>query len=116
MQAFWDILDECGFMDLGFVGSMFTWHKHFDNYSIWERLDKAVATNDWFSMYLDTKVYHLNVTTSDHKPIWIVLEGMDYTQPRPFRFEQMWISEKGCGDTIEVVWQRHYADLEGAKV
>ena len=48
MQGFRDVLDECGFMDLGFVGPMFTWHKHFENYTVWERLDRAVATNDWF--------------------------------------------------------------------
>ena len=34
MQAFRDILDECGFMDLGFVGSKFTWHKHFENFTV----------------------------------------------------------------------------------
>ena len=79
MQAFQDILDECDFMDLGFVRSMFMWHKHFDNYTIWERLDRAVSTNDWFSMYPDTKDNHLDVTTSDHKPLWIIPEGMDYT-------------------------------------
>ena len=48
MQGFRDVLDECGFMDLGFVGPMFTWHKHFENYTVWERLDRAVVTNDWF--------------------------------------------------------------------
>ena len=63
MQAFRDILEECGFMDLGFVESISTWHKHFDNYIIWERLDRAVATNEWFSMYPDTKVNNLDVTT-----------------------------------------------------
>ena len=26
MQPFRDVLDECGFMDMGFVGSLFTWH------------------------------------------------------------------------------------------
>ena len=35
MQLFKDVLDECGFMDLGFVGSQFTWSKHFaDGHSI----------------------------------------------------------------------------------
>ena len=35
MQLFRDVLDECGFLDLGFVGSRFTWSKHFvDNHSI----------------------------------------------------------------------------------
>ena len=69
MQAFRDVLDECGFMDLGFVGTMFTWHKHFADYTVWERLDRVVATNDWFSNFSDTKVYHLDVTASDHKAI-----------------------------------------------
>lgn len=44
MQLFQDILDECGFMDMGFVSSQFTWHKHFVDYTVWERLDRAVAT------------------------------------------------------------------------
>ena len=46
MQAFREVLDECGFIDLGFVGSEFTWHKHFADYTVWERLDRAVATSD----------------------------------------------------------------------
>ena len=54
MQAFRDILDEWGFMDLGFVGSKFTWHKHFDNFTTWERLDRAVATNECFSLFPNT--------------------------------------------------------------
>ena len=77
MQAFRDVLDECGFMDLGFKGFPFTWHKHLDGYTIWERLDRLVATNDGFSMFSGTKVFHLDVTTSDHKPLWIAPEGMD---------------------------------------
>ena len=28
MQAFWDILDECGFMNLDF------WHKHYLNFTV----------------------------------------------------------------------------------
>ena len=116
MQAFRDIIDECGFMDLGFVGSRFTWHKHFDNYIVWERLDKAMVTNDWFSKFPNTKIYHLDVTTSDHKPLWIVPEGMECKQKQPFRFEQMWMSESGCGETIEAVWQGSYSDSAGRKI
>ena len=29
MKNFQDVLDECGLMDLGFVGSKFTWFKNF---------------------------------------------------------------------------------------
>ena len=68
MQAFRDVLDDCGFLDLGFLGSNFTWHKHFAHYTVWERLDRVVATTDWLEISRDTKVYHLDVTSSDHKP------------------------------------------------
>ncbi|XP_075633609.1 uncharacterized protein LOC142606093 [Castanea sativa] len=108
MQAFQDILDECGFMDLGFVGPMCTWHKHFKDYTIWERLDRSVETSDWFFMFPNTKVYHLDVTTSNHKPLWIMLEGMECKQQWPFKFEKMWMIKRGCGDTIEVVWKENY--------
>ena len=37
MQQFQDVIDKCGFIDLGFKGSKFTWSKHFtDGQSIWE--------------------------------------------------------------------------------
>lgn len=37
MQFFRVAMDECGFLDLGYVGSKFTWQKHFsDGHSIWE--------------------------------------------------------------------------------
>lgn len=81
------------------------WHKHFVKYTIWERLDRVVATTDWLELFSDTKVYHLEVTSSDHKPLWIVPDGMDCRQNRPFRFEQMWMTDKGCGKTIEDVWK-----------
>ena len=27
MQSFWEALDDCGFIDLGFSGLEFTWHR-----------------------------------------------------------------------------------------
>ena len=116
MQAFRDILDDCGFLDLGFIGLNFTWHKHFAHYTVWERLDRAVATADWLEIFLDTKVYHLDVTSSDHKPLWIVPDGMDCRQNRPFRLEQMWMIDKGYGEMIEVGWRETYDTIGGQKI
>ncbi|XP_050245827.1 uncharacterized protein LOC126693745 [Quercus robur] len=54
MQLFRDVIDECGLMDLGFVGPKYSWSKHFESgQSIWERLDKGLAMNNWFLLFPD---------------------------------------------------------------
>ena len=98
------------------MGFPFTWHKHFADYTIWERLDRALATNEWFSMFPGTKVQHLDTTVSDHKPIWINPEGMETHFQKPFRFEQMWMTYKGCGETIEAVWTENSLELCDTRV
>ena len=78
MQMFRDVIDECSFMDLGFVGSKFTWARHFeDGRSIWERLDRGLANNGWFLKFPGARVHHLHCNSSDHCPLLIVLAPLD---------------------------------------
>lgn len=105
MKIFQEALDECGLRDLGFVGSKFTWFKNYQNRGIvWERLDRAVATNEWVDLFPATKVHTLEVGSSDHKPILILPSGFVVKQNRPWRFEQMWLEDDGCHDTVAVAW------------
>ena len=59
MKEFHDVLDECGLMDLGYVGDKFTWWDKRAGGLVLERLDKAVASNEWFSRFPGSKVQHL---------------------------------------------------------
>ncbi|XP_030964467.1 uncharacterized protein LOC115985690 [Quercus lobata] len=106
MQLFRDVIDECSFMDLGYVGLNFTWSKHFANgNSIWERLDRGLATNGWFLKFPGSKVYHLQCDSSDHRPLLVFFAPLDLPQrKRPFRFEEMWLSNSGCGETVQAAW------------
>ena len=118
MQMFRDALDECELMDLGFKGFPFTWSKHYkDGFLIWERLDKAIASHDWFVDFSGTRVTHVNSTTSDHKLLWIDLVDLDFQQKKKvFRFEEVWLSDKGCGETIENVWLATYEETKDTRV
>ena len=78
MQLFKEAMDECGFIDLGFVGSQFMWQKHFTNgHSIWERLDRALVNNEWMLRFADSRVHHLSIISSDHSSLWIMPKSLE---------------------------------------
>ena len=100
------MIDECGFMDLGFEGSKFTWSKHFESgVSIWERLDRCLVNNSWFMKFGGSRVYHLSCTSSDHIPIFIYLLGLNPPiQKKKFRFKQMWLSNSSYEEVVVLAW------------
>ena len=104
MKEFRDVLDECGLMDLGYTGDKFTWRGKRAGGLVLERLDRAIASNEWLSCFPGTKVQHLLTHSSDHKAILIKLDGITLRLNRPFKFEQMWLREGGCSDTMVKVW------------
>ena len=106
MQPFRDVIYECGFLDLGYMRDQFTWRKHFaDGHSLWERLDRGLANHEWFMKFIGTKIHHLHSDSSDHSPLWITLDGLDIPSfTKLFRFEEMWLSDRGCLNIVEAVW------------
>ena len=118
IQIFRDALDECELMDLVFKGFPYTWSKHYRNgFSIWEWLDRAVASYEWFSKFPSSQVHHIDSTTSHHKILWVELSDLDFQKKKKvFRFEEMWLAEKGCGELVEGIWQANYDVVEEKKV
>ena len=115
MQLFRDTIDECGFLDMGYKGHPFTWKKFFsDGRTIAERLDRCLATNEWLVRFGGSTVHHLNCSTSDHSPLWISPESLVVaTSEKPFRFEEMWLAEKGCSDTVKTEWEKSKYNING---
>lgn len=91
-------------MDLGCVGQKFTWKGKRSRVMVLESLDCALATNSWISMNLATCVQHICVNFSNHNLIVIKLESIVTSLNKPFYFEQMWMKEQGCEDTIKATW------------
>ena len=61
-------------------------------------------------MFPGTQIHHLDVTTSDQKVLWITPEGMDSSFQKLFRFEHIWLTDKGCSDTVKAVWKEPISD------
>ena len=104
MSEFREVVDDCGFMDLGFVGKKYTWRGKRGNTMVLERLDHALATHSWLAQNPATRVHCFRSNVSDHYPIIINPEGVADRPCKPFRFERMWLKESGCGDTVKEAW------------
>lgn len=88
MKKFREVLDECNFLDLEYVGNKFTWSKSFPTGGlVWDRLDRVMSKAEWVDLFLVTKVQTLLCVTSDHNPILILLNGFGVKSQQPWRFE-----------------------------
>ena len=105
MSQFCQVIDDCGFMDLGFTGPAYTWcNNQTGDSRVLERLDRSLATTDWLLRFPNCHIHHLHMVFSDHSLLWMELNQSVRT-PRPrqrqFRFEEMWIMDARCEDTIQ---------------
>ena len=74
MQSFQEVLDEGGFVDLGYTGPDFTWHGRRRGELVWEHLDRGVANYEWLDRFPTGRVEHFHCFTSDHRPLLLNLD------------------------------------------
>ena len=91
MEIFNDAINHCGFREVGFIGSKFTWlYQRVDGTQIQERLDNVLATKDWIYLVPTTKLYHLSSSASGHSPLslHLVKKKRQKKIKKSFRFEK----------------------------
>jgi hypothetical protein len=101
MTQFREVLEDCHFSDLGFIGSKFTWTNGQQGGSfIKERLDRAIANISWIQLYKKVGVHILAARTSDHKPLLISFTNKEERVrqvTRGSKFEAKWlVDEESC--------------------
>ncbi|KAK9706815.1 hypothetical protein RND81_07G153400 [Saponaria officinalis] len=115
MNNFRDAIDECGLRDMSYEGYMFTYDNgQEDAANRQSRLDRALATESWLNLHPYSKLVHLDREWSDHAPVSIYLEkqnGAGRNCVTLFRFEQIWVGEKGCEDVIRSAWESGVDDV-----
>lgn len=106
-RRFADRIDQCHLLDLGSIGSKFTWRgPRFNGVHVLKRLDRALCNEVWRLTFPEAVVKTLpRVDFSDHHPILILPYGViGHFRNKPFRFERAWQSHSLYKNSINAAW------------
>lgn len=91
---------------MGYQGPTFTWcNNRLGNARVWERLDRAFASESWIDMFPESKVQHLTRFASDHHPLLMSVSNLWTRKNVPFRFEKIWLYGNGIWDCVRQAWK-----------
>ena len=107
MMNFVETIDYCRLKDIVFIGPYFTWlYQRRDGTQIRERLDRALATNEWTNRFPMARLYHLTSAASDHSPLLLTFTNKTRRRRprRMFRFEKIWLKDPRCEAVVLEAW------------
>lgn len=93
-------------------GRPFTWGKsRGTTHWVKERLDRAVASEDWCLRYEHATVLNMEVLTSNHTTLFVDIEKVRVRAQRGrFMFENAWLHDTGCRDVVIEAWDHSARD------
>lgn len=78
----------------------FTWFRG----ASMSKLDRFLVQSDWITKFPLIHTSILKRSISDHCPIILKSREIKWG-PRPFRFQDVWLSHRGCLETVKKVWR-----------
>ncbi|GKV15245.1 hypothetical protein SLEP1_g26043 [Rubroshorea leprosula] len=102
MREFNCFIHTAELIDLPLVGRKFTWYN--SNGQQMSRLDRFLLSNEWILNWKDVKQWGLKRTVSDHCPILLKSEKVDWG-PKPFKFFNAWMDQPRCIEIIRNAWK-----------
>ncbi|KAK9724581.1 hypothetical protein RND81_05G084200 [Saponaria officinalis] len=104
------IMDDCALHDMGFRGNKFTWQRDREiGLFVGERLDRAMSTTEWNSLFPHAEVRNLPICYSDHAAIIVNINQPQWGRQRRkfFEFEPFWLSDPKCSEVVDNAWRDH---------
>lgn len=110
------MLLDCDLHDLGYSSAQFTWSNKREGECLTsECLDRCVGNSEWCHLFPRTVVCHDSIAYSDHLPLILTMNGeremRKQRDPKPFRFESIWVKHDGSQKIIEESWNNRGAEI-----
>ncbi|XP_043816056.1 uncharacterized protein LOC110623174 [Manihot esculenta] len=104
--VFRQALEDINLVQIPTVGSFFTWEKGRESNNLGrEKLDRALATEDWARKFTNVVCLVVHVSRSDHKPLVINTTPKDNRgDRRRFRFDNAWLCDEGLAEVVKGAW------------
>ena len=80
------------------------------------RLDRALANEEWHTLFPCSHTEYLNMVASDHRPLVAYLEDKIVRRRGQFRFDKRWVGKEGLMESITMDWAEHNEDRRNGLV
>ncbi|XP_039130843.1 uncharacterized protein LOC120267217 [Dioscorea cayenensis subsp. rotundata] len=105
-RLFSNFVNSANLLDLGFVGSRFTWCNNQVGLSCrWARLDRFLANHDWIASFSSLENLHLPRSCSDHCPLLLTACTHTPSKSSIFQFDNIWFEYSSCHNIISNAFQ-----------
>ncbi|XP_026459195.1 uncharacterized protein LOC113359837 [Papaver somniferum] len=107
-------INECGLMDLGYIGRDFTWSSNNLGTGIRTSIiDMALGNQQWCNDFPNARLYHLVQAGSDHCPTFLHTDKVPKNLWIPFKFFAMWLKHAGFKNQLKITWNTNVRGSPG---
>lgn len=98
------MLENCGMLAFPYKGNSFSWVGKRRSGKVKCKLDRAVANEEWHSLFPATNVEFLKLWGSDHRPVLARIQSVYRRSKKSFRFDKRYLGKPGFKEAIVSGW------------
>jgi len=106
------MIENCGMIDVSSHGNLFSWVGRRScgvtgrrvRKIIKSRLDRAMANEEWHTIFSHTNVEYLKLWGSDHRPLQASIQNSPQRYFKPFIFDKRWLGKPGFKESVHGGW------------
>ena len=111
VEDFQNFINKLQLIEIPAKNGWFTWYSG----KAKSKLDRLLVNVDWITAFPSLQVSIQKRGISDHCPLLILSKEVNWG-PRPFRFQNCWLSHPGCMRIIQDIWKNSAMDSWGGKL